>query len=82
LYNEEDMAVNKSTNIYSYLVEAGASLFGASSSPAVKGTGDAQTKFVGSLHEVVARAVKQRTLLANEMRDFGVGLPPLEHSRF
>jgi hypothetical protein len=75
--------VNKSTNIYSYLVEAAASLFGANSSPAVKGTGDAQAKFAGSLHEVVARAVvKQRTLFANEMRDFGVGLPPLEHSHF
>jgi hypothetical protein len=75
--------VNNFTNIYSYLVETGAPLFGASSSPAVKGTSDAQAKFAGSLHEVIARAVvKQRTLLANEMRDFGVGLPPLEDSHF
>ena len=74
--------MSKSANVHAFFLKLASAVGTTDEQPSLqmlhtRDTHSAQIK--GSLQDMLTRALEQPKLLAIELRDYGVGLPPLAH---
>jgi len=74
--------MSKPANVHAFFSKLAAAAGTSNDQPSLKmlHTRDANAGSVkGSLQDIVTKALEQPKLFAIELRDYGVGLPPLAH---
>jgi hypothetical protein len=75
--------MSKPANVHAFFAKLALALGSSDDQPSLKMLHTANTEYQdcinGSLQSMLAQAIAQPKLFAKELRDYGVGLPPLAH---
>jgi hypothetical protein len=75
--------MSKPANVHAFFAKLASALGSSNEQPSLKMlhsvNAECQDYITGSLQNILAQAIAQPKLFAKELKDYGVGLPPLAH---
>ncbi len=75
--------MSKPSNVHAFFTKLSAAVGSSDDKPSLEMLHSRKTErseyITGSLQDVLQKAMSQPSLFAQELRDYGVGLPPMAH---
>ncbi len=75
--------MSKPANVHAFFAKLAAAVGSSDDQPSLQmlhsRVPEPQSRITGSLQDVLGQAMRQPRLFAKELRDYGVGLPPMAH---
>ncbi|MBS1957497.1 MAG: hypothetical protein JST89_25145 [Cyanobacteria bacterium SZAS-4] len=75
--------MSNSSNVHAFFTKLAAAVASSNNEPSLEMLHSRKTErpeyITGSLQDVLTKAMSRPSLFAQELRDYGVGLPPMAH---